>query len=86
MQWVEMFGYLGALMTLTTFSMKTMLHLRIAGIVSNLVFIAYGVLGHVPPMILLHLVLLPLNTWRLRQLLQLNRQIKDVSASRLSME
>ena len=86
MQWIETFGYLGALMTLTTFSMKTMLHLRIAGIVSNLVFIAYGVLGHVYPVLLLHLALLPLNVWRLRQLLQLTRQMKEISASRLSLE
>ena len=86
MQWIELFGYLGALMTLTTFSMKTMLHLRIVGIVSNVVFITYGMLGHVYPVLILHLVLLPLNAWRLRQLLQLTRQIREISASRLSME
>lgn len=86
MQWIETFGYLGALMTLATFSMKTMLHLRMAGIVSNLAFITYGVLGHVYPVLLLHLALLPLNVWRLRQLLQLTRQIREISGSRLSME
>ncbi|MDM0106944.1 Crp/Fnr family transcriptional regulator [Variovorax sp. J22R24] len=86
MQWTEIFGYLGALMTLTTFSMKTMLHLRIAGIVSNLVFITYGALGHVHPVLLLHLTLLPLNVWRLRQLLQLTREMKLITSSRLSME
>jgi len=86
MQWIETFGYLGALMTLTTFSMKTMLHLRMVAIVSNLAFITYGVLGDVYPVLLLHLTLLPLNVWRLRQLLQLTRQIKELSASRLSIE
>ncbi|MBT2325568.1 cyclic nucleotide-binding domain-containing protein [Variovorax paradoxus] len=86
MQWTETFGYLGALMTLMTFSMKTMLHLRMVGIVSNLAFITYGVLGYVYPVLLLHLALLPLNVWRLRQLLQLTRQIKEISGSRLSME
>ena len=86
MQWIETFGYLGALMTLTTFSMKTMLHLRMVGIVSNLAFITYGVLGHVYPVLLLHLTLLPLNAWRLRQLLQLTRQIQEIAGGRLSME
>jgi CRP/FNR family transcriptional regulator, cyclic AMP receptor protein len=86
MQWAETFGYLGALMTLTTFSMKTMLHLRIAGIVSNLAFITYGVLGAVYPVLMLHLVLLPLNGWRLWQLLRLTRQIEQLSGSRLSMD
>lgn len=86
MQWVEAFGYLGGLMTLATFSMKTMLHLRIVGIVANLAFITYGVLGQVHPVLVLHLTLLPLNAWRLRQLLQLTRQIKDISASKLSID
>ena len=86
MQWIEAFGYLGALMTLATFSMKTMLHLRIVGIVANLAFITYGVLDHVYPVLLLHMTLLPLNVWRLWQLLHMTRQIKAISASRLSME
>lgn len=86
MQWAETFGYLGALMTLTTFSMKTMLHLRIAGIVSNLAFVTYGVLGAVYPVLMLHLVLLPLNAWRLWQLLRLTRQIEQLSGTRLSMD
>jgi CRP/FNR family transcriptional regulator, cyclic AMP receptor protein len=86
MQWIEAFGYLGALMTLATFSMKTMLHLRMVGIVANLAFITYGVLDHVYPVLLLHMTLLPLNVWRLWQLLQITRQIKVISVSRLSME
>jgi CRP/FNR family cyclic AMP-dependent transcriptional regulator len=86
MQWIEIFGYLGALLTLTTFSMKTMLHLRMVGIVSNLAFVTYGALGHVYPVLLLHLTLLPLNVWRLQQLLRLTRQIRDATVGGLSME
>ncbi|WP_077001672.1 Crp/Fnr family transcriptional regulator [Variovorax sp. KK3] len=86
MQWTELFGYLGALLTLTTFSMKTMVHLRMAGIVANLAFISYGAFGAVYPVLLLHLALLPLNVWRLRQLLQLTRQIREIAGSRLSIE
>lgn len=54
MQWLDVFGYLGALLTLATFSMKTMVHLRMVGIVANLAFIAFGVLGQVYPVMLLH--------------------------------
>ena len=86
MQWIETFGYLGALLTLTTFSMKTMLNLRMAGIVANLAFITYGVLGDVYPVLLLHMTLLPLNCWRLWQLLRLTRQIKDARMGGLAME
>jgi CRP/FNR family cyclic AMP-dependent transcriptional regulator len=86
MQSTEIFGYLGALLTLATFSMKTMLHLRVVGIVANLAFISYGVLAHVHPVLLLHLSLLPLNAWRLHQLLALTRDIKEASGAGLSID
>jgi CRP/FNR family transcriptional regulator, cyclic AMP receptor protein len=86
MQVIELLGYLGALLTLATFSMKTMLHLRIAGIVANFAFVAYGALGSVYPVLLLHLVLLPLNAWRLHQLLRLTREIREASAHGLSVD
>lgn len=86
MQWLEVFGYLGAALTLATFSMKTMLHLRMVGIVANVAFITYGVVGQVHPVLVLHLVLLPLNVWRLHQLRQLTRQIREASSSGISLE
>lgn len=86
MQAVEMLGYLGALLTLATFSMKTMLHLRVVGIASNAAFIAYGLSSDVYPVLLLHVVLLPLNTWRLRQLLRLTRQIRNAAQSGLAVD
>lgn len=86
MQWIEFFGYLGALLTLITFSMKTMLHLRMVGIAANVAFISYGALGDVYPVLLLHAILFPLNIWRLQQLRRLNRQIKEAAGRRLSLE
>jgi CRP-like cAMP-binding protein len=86
MQAAELLGYLGALLTLATFSMKTMVHLRIAGIAANIAFIAYGALGNVYPVLLLHLVLLPLNAWRLQQLVRLTREIREASAHGLSVD
>jgi CRP-like cAMP-binding protein len=79
MGWIETFGYLGGALTVATFSMKTMLHLRIAGIVANGAFITYGALGSVHPVLALHLCLLPLNLLRLRQLLRLTRQVAEAS-------
>lgn len=86
MQWIESLGYLGAMLTFATFSMSTMLRLRVVGIVANIAFISYGAFGHVYPVLLLHSALLPLNAWRLHQLLQLTQQIKEASASRLSLD
>lgn len=86
MQLSELFGYLGAFLTLATFSMKTMLHLRIAGIVANLAFITYGLTAGVHPVLMLHLTLLPLNVWRLRQLLALTREIRNASSGAVSVD
>ena len=86
MQWVEVFGYLGALLTVATFSMKTMLHLRVVGIVANLAFISYGATASVYPVLLLHLVLLPLNLLRLRQLLVLTRQVRAAATGDFRVE
>jgi hypothetical protein len=86
MQGLELFGYLGALLTLTTFSMKTMLHLRMVGIAANIAFISYGALGPVYPVLLLHLTLLPLNIWRLHQLRRLVRDIRDASTADFSVD
>ena len=42
MSWVEAIGYLAALITIATFYMKTMVPLRVVGIVSNVTLIAHG--------------------------------------------
>ncbi len=66
---VQAIGYLAALITLATFYMKTMIPLRIVGIVSNFTWIAYGALAGVYPPLVLHVLLLPLNFIRLQQMI-----------------
>ncbi len=78
-------GYLAAVLVFLTFYMKTMIPLRIVGICSNFVFIFYGYLGGLYPVLVLHLVLLPLNSWRLREMLRLTKQVQDATKSDLSM-
>jgi hypothetical protein len=75
----ELLGYSAALLVLLTFSMKTMVPLRVAGILSNLFFIAYGFFSHANPILILHLILLPLNALRLMQILSLVRRVEDAS-------
>jgi CRP/FNR family cyclic AMP-dependent transcriptional regulator len=72
----ELIGYAAAACVFVTFYMKTMVPLRIAGIVSNLLFIAYAYDLPAYPVLILHLTLLPLNIIRLRQMLNLIRQIE----------
>ena len=84
--WIEAFGYLGALLTLGTYSMKRMLPLRVIGICANCVFIAYGLLAPVYPQLVLHAVLLPLNAFRFWEMLQLIENVKAASQGDLNME
>lgn len=72
---VELIGWTASAFTLATYAMKTMLPLRVAAILSNLFFIAYSVILQLWPMLVLDIVLLPLNIWRLWQILQQRRRI-----------
>ena len=67
---VDGIGFAAAGLVLTTFYMRSMIALRWVAIASNLAFIAYGYLENLPPVLLLHLLLLPLNILRLAQLRQ----------------
>lgn len=82
----ELLGYAAATLTIATYSMKTMIPLRIIGICANVLFIAYGYFGEVYPQFFLHAILLPLNSIRLYQMVRLIGMVKDASESDLSME
>jgi CRP/FNR family transcriptional regulator, cyclic AMP receptor protein len=75
----ELLGYAAAACVFVTFYMKTMVPLRIAGIVSNFLFISYGYALGAYPVLILHLVLLPLNALRLRQMLRVIKQIESAT-------
>jgi hypothetical protein len=64
---LDLLGYLGGLLIFSTFYLKTMLRLRMVAIASNVLYISYGALGHMWPILILHLLLLPLNIWRLSE-------------------
>jgi CRP/FNR family transcriptional regulator, cyclic AMP receptor protein len=82
----ELLGYAAAACVFVTFYMKTMVPLRIAGIVSNLLFIGYGYALDAYPVLILHLVLLPLNIVRLQQMLRLIKQIEDVTRGDVNLK
>lgn len=84
--WVEGVGYLASLLVFCAFYMKTMIPLRWVAIASNVAFIAYGIAGRVYPVLLLHVVLLPLNCFRLQQMRALIRRVREASAGDMSME
>ena len=79
---IDGIGFAAAGLVLMTFSMRSMIALRWVAIASNLAFIAYGCLGHLAPVLLLHLLLLPINICRLAQLRQ--RRIDAVRSAHRS--
>ena len=84
--WIEVFGYAGALLTLATFAMTKMIPLRIIGIAANLAFISYGALAPIYPVLGLHAILLPLNALRLYQMLRLIQKVADASQGNLNFD
>lgn len=63
----DLLGYAASALVLLAFSMHSLIRLRIVAIASNLTFIAYAATAHLQPVLVLHVTLLPINLWRLRQ-------------------
>ena len=87
---VEHAGAAGSLFAsifvVATLSMRTMIPLRVFAILTNVVLIATALPMHNYPVLVLHGVLLPLNSYRLHQMLQLVRDVKQSVNIDLSME
>ena len=66
----DLTGYIASGLVLGAFSMKNMVQLRIAAIASNVAFIGYGLGLDLIPVVALHVALLPLNVWRLWEVLR----------------
>jgi len=69
----EGIGWLAAGLTLLTFSMRSMVALRLAALAANLCFIVYGASAGLPPVLVLHVLLLPCNLLRLAELRRAGR-------------
>ena len=82
----EGFAVLGAVVAAATYDMQTIVPLRIAGIISNVFFILFGYFSKSYPTLFLYLLLLPLNAIRLRQMMELVKNVKVASTGDLSME
>jgi len=61
-------GCIASGLVLTTFWTNDLRRLRILAILSNIAFISYGALAWLPPVLSLHLLLLPLNAVRLMRM------------------
>jgi hypothetical protein len=68
MHWTDLVGFAAAFAVLASFCMTTIVSLRSVAIVSNVLFIFYGMLGHIYPVFFLHITLLPINLTKLYQI------------------
>jgi hypothetical protein len=63
----DLLGYSAAGLVLITFLAQQITTLRTVAIASNVMFISYALVAWLPPVLVLHLMLLPINAWRLWQ-------------------
>lgn len=69
----DLIGYLASAAVLLTFCMRDLVALRATAIASNVAFIAYAGLAGIEPVLLLHVLLLPINVYRLIEALRAQR-------------
>ena len=82
----NIFALLGAIFFVTTLLMRTMVPLRVAGIISDIFFITYGVLSATVTTLTLYVLLLPINIFRLAQMLRLVKKARIAAQGDLSMD
>ena len=86
LNWIDLLGYAASASVLITFCMSTMVPLRVVAIGSNVLFATFGAFAHIYPVLVLHVVLLPVNVARLVQILRLIKGVRAAQLSEMSIE
>jgi len=79
-------GCIGGIFYVAATSMKTVIPLRIAGIASAFFFFLYGIFSHAIPTIFLYGLLMPLNSYRLYEMIELIKKVRSAASGDLSMD
>jgi Cyclic nucleotide-binding domain len=82
----NMLALTGAVFFVATLLVRTIVPLRVIGIISNVFFIAYGALAGSMATFFLYLLSLPINAIRLRQMLTLVKKARVSAQGDLSMD
>ena len=83
--WANVLGVIGAIFYVASMAMKTVIPLRITGIVSASFLLGAAILSRSLPAIVLYALLLPVHSVRLHQMLELIKKVRAAAASDLSM-
>ena len=78
-------GLFSTVFLIASYTMTTMIPLRIFGILMNIALISFAIVTAHYHTLIVHMILLPLNVWRLHQMLKLVRDVKRSVSSDLSM-
>ncbi len=68
MSWIDFLGFAAAFSVLASFCMSTILALRTLALLSNVLFILYGLCAHIHPVLILHIILFPINLIKLSRI------------------
>ena len=82
----NMFALLGAIFFVATLLTQTMVPLRVANMIGCLFFAIFGALSGAITTFFLYLLMIPINAWRLRQMLALVKKARSASQGDMSME
>ncbi len=79
-------GFVAGILYIASHYMKTMVPLRLCEIASNALFVVYGAMYPSWPTLALYGILVPLNSLRLYEMLQLIKKVRTAAQGDLSMD
>jgi hypothetical protein len=86
MNWTELFGNVGSLFVVASASARNMVPLRILGILANCYLMTYYFIIGSYTSLLVQAIILPVNAYRLHQMLQLIKNVKGAIRGKPSMD
>ena len=75
-----LFGFIGAVLTLASYLMKSMLPLRLVALSANVFFVLYGYLESALPSLMLYATMIPINAKKVFEIKKLVRAIEHAKA------
>ena len=76
---IQAVGWLAVVLKLATFATHSMIPLRVLAMASSVCFIIYSGVFHVWPLLVIELILLPLNAYRLYEIIALRRLVTHMT-------
>ncbi len=83
---VDVIAFAAVIANILGYSMRRMIPLRIIAIATNCLFIVYSILAGITATLILHAILLPLNAYRLREMLRLVKDVEEAARGNLSLD